>query len=294
MKKHFTRIATLLMTIALVLGFVSCINSPQRQQKIMEMFDSFPKSDQYILATKDKILVGEKEIDLNSVKYNGERCHLIAAEETGAYAYFRSGQAENSVGIVYISYAPVEVQLLTTVENLPSILVTEYCESKLYFRVSDPQSNRNQLYFIYDILSGESGYVDTNQQPDDFESSADHHRSSVYTICIDQNDGGNCLRVTKKETGETKIIDNTLIGTCEEGKQILDMARVPELGRGCSTAYEKNGDIYVLFLYTTDGFLGNPCHYYILKYNFENHCMEYYTSVFFETYPEVIKDLYIP
>ena len=293
MKSFFVRVLAILIMAALMLSLVACTNAPQRQKKITEMFDSFPKSDQYILALKDKILMGDKEIDLNSVTYNGKRCNVIAVEENGAWAYFSSGEAENTLGIVYITYDPVEIQLLTTVENFSYVIHTEYCENKLYFRVSDPENDRKQRYFVYDVLNGESVYIDTNKMPDDFERTVDHHRSAVYTMQRGFNDSENYLTVTKKETGETKTIDNSLIGTCEEGKQILAMAKGAELGTGCSTAYEKNGDIYVLFLYVTDGFLGSPCHYYILKYNFENHCMEYYTSVFFDDYPSIL-DLYIP
>lgn len=71
------------------------------------------------------------------------------------------------------------------------------------------------------------------------------------------------------------------------------MGRSNNLGAGCSTAYEKDGAIYVMFYYNTDGFLGSPCHYYILKYHFETHSTEYHTSILFEEYPDHIKDLYI-
>lgn len=40
--------------------------------------------------------------------------------------------------------------------------------------------------------------------------------------------------------------------------------------------------------------MGSPCHFYVMKYDFDSHTLEYYTSVFFEEYPESVYDLYIP
>ena len=84
-----------------------------------------------------------------------------------------------------------------------------------------------------------------------------------------------------------------LLKTCAEGRAIIEMGS-RDLGTGCTTAYEKDGDIYVVYAYITDGFLGSPCHFYVMKYDFDSHTLEYYTSVFFEEYPEPVYDLYIP
>ena len=101
------------------------------------------------------------------------------------------------------------------------------------------------------------------------------------------------LLITKIESGETKEVDYSLFDTFEEGKKILALGNMFDLGTHCSDFYEQDGEIYLTYLYQ-DGFLGNPCHFFILKYDFEQNTLSYYTSLFFEEYQDHVSLLYIP
>ena len=289
-----TKRAALTVCLLILAGsLLSCENTIEHQKKITQTFASFDNSEQYILLTAYEIHIGKRVIDLDSITYNGEPCHMILTDAEGVYAYSYEPEPETSFSILYVDYETLTPTLLTTVPWDDSIIAAEHFNNSLCFRTYDRQSE-GQIYLVYDLSTGEISTVDTDDADYcDIEESGDHNRSSVYTIIGKAEWMENTLRVTKKETGETKVLDNSLLKTCAEGRAIIEMGS-RDLGNGCSPAYEKDGDIYVVYAYITDGFLGSPCHFYVMKYDFDNHALEYYTSVFFEEYPESVYDLYIP
>ena len=291
--KKITSILLVLLLCLLPFNLTSCFNSEEKIQEIKDTFDSFENSDQYILITPKEIHVGKQITKIADLKYENEPCHIIYTLENGAYAYACESASDLSVNIVFIEYDTFEIKLLSTVEIPSKIIIAEHYNNQLYFRMDDPKTEEvNQVYFVYDINTAQTHTIDTDDITVDFEKSADHSRSDVFTINSHMGFLRNYLRVTDKETGKSRKITNSQLTTCEEGKAIVKLGRI-NLGTGVTTAFEKDGDVYVLYYYITDGFLGDPCHCYIMKYDFDDNTMEYYTSIFFEKYPESACDLYI-
>ncbi len=290
--KKITSILLVLLLCLLPFNLTSCFNSEEKIQEIKDTFDSFENSDQYILITPKEIHVGKQITKIADLKYENEPCHIIYTLENGAYAYACESASDLSVNIVFIEYDTFEIKLLSTVEIPSKIAIVEHYNNQLYFRMDDPKTEEfNQVYFVYDINTAQTHTIDTDDITVDFEKSADHNRSDVFTI----NKHGlfrNKLKVTNKETGKSRNISNSLLKTCNEGKTIINLGR-GDLGAGTVCACEKNGDIYVVFFYMTDGFLGSPCHCYIMKYDFDEHNLEYYTSIFFEKDPGTVYDVYV-
>ena len=276
------------------LPLASCINSERKIQKVKDTFDSFENSDEYILITRDEIHVGKRIVNISDVQYDGNPCHIVFTKGNGAYAYSFAQDAKLSVNIVYVDFETLGVRLLSNIEVPSKIIAAEHFHNALYFRMDDPEVDEfKQIYFVYDLETMKTQTVDADALSFDIETSGDHNRSQVFSIEVESGAFNTQLRVTRKDTGESKVIDNALIDTCAEGKTIVKLGK-NGLGTGCSTAYEKDGDIYVLYFYLADGFLGEPCYAYVMKYDFAGHTMEYYTAIYFETYPENICDLYIP
>lgn len=298
MKHTFKRLMLTVLATLLVLSLVACENSPQKQQEIIDTFASFPYSDRYILVTAYELRIGERVIDRATLTYNGERCSIILAEQDGAYAWTYANEAKTEINILYIPFDTLEVTLLAK-HALPnsdcSVIETEHYNGKLHFRQINPDSAYfGQIYFVYDIATGDTETIYVASLPYDIEKAADNNRSEQFSLMRGKTeDDENTLFVTKKATGETKTVDNSLLTTCEEGRKIVALGE-RDLGTHCHTAFERDGVIYVLFLYVTDGAFGWPCHYYIMKYDFDSHTLQYYTSIFFEEYPDYFDDFYIP
>lgn len=273
---------------------VSCTNTHKKQREIIQAFDAFPNAEEYILITADEICVGNQMISGEKVQYEGTRCHIIHSEADGAWAYANGG--EGKVNIVFFEYETETATLIDSITVPGGVIAAEQYGGEFYFRADDPDTEEfKQIYFVYNLETKETRTVATDALPIDIETSGDHNRSSLYTIQIAATSSmEECqMTVTKNETGEVKTIDNSLLETCEEGKAILAFSPKRNIS-GCTAAYEKDGDIYLAYLYITDGFLGSPCHYFILKYDFDSHTAQYYTSIYFQHFPESAYDLYIP
>ncbi|MBE6639236.1 MAG: hypothetical protein E7616_07280 [Ruminococcaceae bacterium] len=292
MKKK--RLITLLLVVILVsCSLISCENSSRKQREIINTFSSFDNSDEYILITAYEIHIGNKIIDRKTLCYNDAPMQVIISDAKGVYAYCEDAESD-LVNIVYMEYETNEITLIDTVSVPSPIIAAEYYDEGLYFRTDDPQKEDfGQIYFVYDLTTGQTSRVDTDALPYDIEKSGDHNRSPLYMMQTDLGSAQNRLKITHRESGESKIADNSLLETCAEGKKILELGK-ENMGAGCSEAFEKDGEIYLAYFYITDGFLGSPCHIFIMKYDFESHTLSYHTSICFPQYPETIVDLYIP
>ncbi len=295
MKHTFKRLMLTVLATLLVLSLVACENSPQKQQQIISTFDSFGYTDRYILVTAHELRIGDRVIDLNSITYDGKRCSITMVNGEGAYAWTCADEEERSINILYVPYDTLEAMLLATHALPDHVIHDEYYNGKLYFRTSNPKSSfYGHLCLVYDIATGAIETVPAASLPYDIEKAADNNRSEQFSLMRGKTeDDENTLFVTKKATGETKTVDNSLLTTCEEGRKIVALGE-RDLGTHCHTAFERDGVIYVLFLYVTDGAFGWPCHYYIMKYDFDSHTLQYYTSIFFVEYPDYFDDFYIP
>lgn len=280
-----------LLTLATVFVLSSCY-TPDKQQKIIDTFNSFDNSEEYILITPGEIHVGKNIINIRDLNYNTSPCYVIAGEQNGAYAYSHNPQSEFQIDILFFEYETQSLTLLSSLTLPDKILGVDYSDNAFYFETKDP-SEGVRLYYIYDVITAQTQIVDSSEISDDAFKSQDHNRSELFSITTESSIVKNQTKVTKKSTGETKYIDNSLLATCTEGQAIYNLGRFG-LGSGSCAAYEKDGYIYTVHVYYVDGALGYPCCYYIMRYDFEAHSFEYYTAIMFEQDPESIKDLFIP
>ena len=288
------KLVTVVLAVCLLAsGMISCTNSKEKQQRIIDTFNSFTNAKEFVLITNDDIRLGDTVIDRDRVQYEGTHCLFIFSEADGTWAYANGG--EGKVNIVFFEYETETATLVDSITVPGGAFAAEQYGGEFYFRADDPDTEEfKQIYYVYDPDTRETRTVGTDDLPIDIEKSGDHNRSSLYTIQSDMTSSmENKLIVTKKETGETKTVDSSILKTCDEGQTILSFTGHWNISNS-TTAYEKDGDIYVAYFYITDGFLGAPCHIFIMKYDFDSHTAEYYTSVYYELFPESIIDLYIP
>lgn len=170
-----------------------------------------------------------------------------------------------------------------------------YSDNTIYFRTDDPNDDDGkQLYCYYNIVTGDVGEIDT---VDIFiEKYSDNNSSDTYTVKYDDGAlsalAGGKMIITNNLTGETKELVKKDLESCEEGEKILAFGSI---AASCFVqTYVKEDTVYFANLYITDGLLGDPCHCFIMKYDFQNNALEYHTSIYFKEYPERIVDMYIP
>lgn len=294
--KNAKRIIIISMLLVITLGtFSGCINSKYKQQEIINTFDSFENARDYVFVTSspDCLYVRDNVIDLDRLTYDGAPCHYISTTTTCAYFYAYHSQSKSAVDLLSLSYQTLELTFIATVEAENEITRANYCNGEVYFVEYNKGATPSSSYLIYNIETKQSRNVEYQTVSEDvFEN----FQSEKYTITYEDAEWSleTKLLVKNNATGEKKTVGRSLLKTCEQGKTIIGLGDVYDTTSPMDY-YEHNGEIYIVYTYLVDGFLGYPSCVYIMKYDFDSHTMQYYTSVFMENFPEgSIYDFKIP
>ena len=281
--------------LAIVLAFSGCINSEQVQQSIIDTFASFESAEDYVFVTEspDRLYIRENVIDLDEVTYEGRPCYYISTETNCAYFFAYHSGSNSTVDLLSMSYQTLEVSLVDTIEAQKEITRGKYYNGEVYFVLWDQEAAPQNAYLIYNLATAQT----RNAAYDSVSSDIfDNFQSEKYTIsCKDEKPlFESKLLVKHNGTGEEKTVGYALLKTCEEGQKIFELGDIYGT-YGAFDWYEHNGEIYIVYVYLVDGFLGYPCCAYVMKYDFEGHTMQYYTSVFMKDFPEgSLDDFRIP
>lgn len=300
MKRFVKLISVVLLLTLCATALTSCSYSAERVQTIIETVESFEQKGDFIILSYHYVAINEKTIKRKEIKYEKTVREFVACDENGVYAYAFDQEDKQKVDIIYLPYdsETLEAQFIKTVNVPDTVTDVKYWEGKFYLRSKRFEgSGIDQVYTVYDKNTDEVSVKSTEHLSEEEENglfASNTSRSENYAfIDLSPNDPFKYkIKIQHKKTGEERIIDESFIERCEEGKALskllrdLDINIMPDF---C----EKDGYIYTVFYCNTDGFLGYPCHHIILKYDFENDTVEYYGSVMYEDYPEWILQLII-
>lgn len=286
----FKKIITAILGISLILGLTSCGYSEKKQEKVAAMFDSFPKMQQSIILTNHKLVIGDKHYDLSEIKYEGKECNILFLEETGFYSYTYN-QEDLSVQFLFTKYENFENTLLGT-DTLPSKIINDFWGNNCFwFRMDDPATEEfKQMYYTWNIETQQTAIINSEEVSDNYEYSADNNRSPQFSFQRNDKMFNDSLDITDNNTNTTKRIDKSILKTFDEGKQIKKNALEP--GFDISHVFEKDGDIYFISYYGVEAW-GDPCYYYVVKWNFEKETCELYAYIYFDQFQDWIVDMYI-
>lgn len=280
------------LCFALIFTLSCChVNTDKEIEEIVDMFDGFNNASGAILLTCNQLVVDGVHYDLNDIQYKEQRSNIVFLEENGFYSYIYDRETL-TVEFLFTYYENFETTVLGTAV-LPSGIITDFFADRCFwFRMDDPQVDKfKQIYFSWNIDTAQAEVKDTNTVPDNYESAQDNHRSANYSFHYKSRPYfGQSLYITNNETGVTKRISKTMLNQFEEGKKIKQIHA--ETVFNIDKVFEKDDDIYLSSLLGV-GFLGYPCYYYIVKWNFETEEFQYYTAVYFEEYQDWLDDLYI-
>ena len=292
--KNVKRIIIISMLLAILGTFSGCINSEHTKQEIINTFNSFENSQDYVFVTfaPNRLHVRNNVIDLDDLTYDGAPCHYISTTTTCAYFYAYPFESESTVDLLSLSYQELELSLVATVEAENKIIGADYYNGEVYFTEYNDGATPSKSYLIYNV---EANQTRTAEYESVSENVFDNFQSERYTVKRSAPAFPDCkLLVKSNATGEEKTVGRSLLKTCEQGKAIIGLGDVYATA-GPVDYYENNGEIYIVYIYLVDGVLGYPSCVYIMKYDFDSHTMQYYTSVFMDNYPEgSIDDFKIP
>ena len=274
----------------MVISLSSCGYSEAKQNEIISMFDSFDKSQNCVILTEKLLVVRDTQYNLSEIQYNDKRCNIVLLEEDGFYAY-TFDREELSVEFLFTYYESFESVLLGT-ETVPSNVINGFfADNCFWFRMNDPKTDEfNQIYYAWNVDTHQITIVDTDDLPQDFEYAKDNNRSKEYSFSYNSKVWNRSIDVTDNNTKITKTIDKSVLNTFEEGQKISRMRHMKLFD--VAHVFERDGDVYFASFFEV-GPLGDPCYYYVVKWNFETEECDFYTSFYFEEFQDHIYDMYI-
>ena len=291
-------IISFVLLIVLIFNFSSCGYSDKETQELKEALTPYDRSNPYIFITdNDHIYTESGFVNLDDITYEGEKCHLIRPDAYGMYAYSAEDNLDLTINIIYIEYHTREITLVKSLLLPKKLNDISLIKGIFYIRMDDPETDeQKQIYFLYDMNNDQTSTVDTKdyyayvKMADGY--SEHFYNFERYTLSAITTGATifspNKYYITDNQTGMIKELDESLLDTCEEGKIIRSSD--PFLSMHC--AYEKDGYVYLLFGHT-QGLFENE-NYFIMKYDFETHTLEYYATIWEAFNDDVVPYLLIP
>lgn len=276
--------------IVLILSLTGCSYHERKKQAIASMFDSFDKSEDFVLLTCFELVVDGTHYDLEDIKYSDQRCNIVFLQEDGFYSYIYHEDTLH-VEFLYTLYDTFETISLGT-DILPSKIIHSFWgDNSFWFRMDNPDTDEHQqMYYSWCINTNQVNLVDSDSISRDYEYSIDCNRSTKYSFAYTSKLFGDYLKITDNESGITKKVNRSVLNTFEEGKKIKKSNSSTRFN--ISQAFEDNGTIYFVSILGVD-LAGDPCYCYVYRWNFETEECEFYTSIRFESYQEWVADMYI-
>ena len=289
------KLLTVIVSLILIVSLTSCGYSESHQEKIVSTFESFENSQDIILLTNHQLIVKGERYDLSDIKYDDKYCNIVHLDENGFYSFTKS--SDNEVSFLFTDYESFEPELLG-MDVLPSDLIASFfADGKFGFRIDDNPltDSRDHAYYFWSVETRQPKIVDYSEDiRNTLEWTKDNRRSKDYTFSspvLPSLIFGSYLDVTHVGSGETKRIDYKTVLSFNEGKEFQKLIDCTYFS--VSRVFEREGDIYFISYYQV-GLLGDPCCYWVAKWNFETEECEYYTSLIFDEYQDHIDDMYIP
>ncbi|MBE6529271.1 MAG: hypothetical protein E7680_01545 [Ruminococcaceae bacterium] len=297
------KLCCILLCIAMLFSMTSCfLFNEAKKNEAIALFESFPKSQNFILLTCKQLVVNDVHYDLSDIQYHGQRCNIVFLEEDGFYSYLYDWETL-SVEFLFTRYENFETVSFgedTLPAAIPGGSGEGYFKDRCFcFILRDPEADHfKRICYSWNIDTAQKEIIDVDSLSYDYKLRCDNFRSENYSFLKNTETISSLwnpnpyIDVTNKKTGVTKRFDkNTLYGF-DEGMRIkkIQKGTAPNIK---DTVFEKNGDIYFASIFIMGDLSHDPSYYYIVKWNFETERCEFFTSVFFEDYPEWISDLYI-
>ena len=281
-----------LLIVAIMLSCVSCslpFSVGQTTPEDVEtMFNSFNKSEDYVLLTLFELVIKGEHYDRSEIKYNGKETNIVFLEEDGFYSYTYSAE-DLLVELLYTTYDSFETTELYETE-LPSKMLDgcHYVDNCFWLRLDDPSTDKfKQIYYCWNVVDKTEKIVDEFPYS---VLSVDNNRTKDYTFIYHSGAFNNTLDIIDNDTGVNKIITKSILRTFEEGKQISRLNSSVVFAP--KQVYVIGDDIY----FTASvgiGFLADIQYYYILKWNFNTEECTFITSTRFDKFQEWVDDMII-
>lgn len=289
MKILFSILSIILLFAIVFLVPIAFGYNETEQEEVIAMFESFEKKQDVILLTCFELVIDDMHYDRSEILYNGNQCNIVSLDEDGFYSYTYNEETL-TVEFLFTRYEDFETTMLGTTVLIGRLVNDFFGDDCFWFRISDSRTEESdQVYFAWNVETKQGEIVDDVLE--EYEYSIDNNRTENYTFVRDNRIlFPGYIDVTDNETGVTKRIDRNVLNKFEEGTKIKQINKMTVFD--VDHVFVKDGTIYFISYFEV-GFLGSPCYYYVVKWDFETEECEYYTALFFEEDQEWIDDMYI-
>ena len=89
----------------------TCVPNEKKLKRVEEMFNSFPKANNYVLLTNRELVYRGNRIPLEEITYNGDYGPIVYLDQEGFYSYVRD-DSELTVTFYYTTYADLRSEEL--------------------------------------------------------------------------------------------------------------------------------------------------------------------------------------
>ena len=238
--------------------------------------------------THFELVVKGEHYERDKIKYNGKDTTILFLDEDGFYSYAFDKQTL-SVEFLYTTYANFEVTKLGETTLHTRIIHSFFGDYCFWFRIDDVSLDEfGQVYYCWNIAEKTGSIV--NDVERSYEYSIDNNRTKCYTFHHQNTLFDSILEITHNDTAVKKIIDNSILKTFEEGKQISES--------NSGTVFDPE-QVYIVGddVYFVSGFGVGPLagrhYYYVVKWNFNTEECTFLTSVYFDYFQEWVDDMII-
>jgi hypothetical protein len=145
------KLLSFILCIAIIFSLTSCDYSEKKKQAALSTFESFEKSENFILLTCFELVIHGTRYDLDDIKYNGQKCNIVFLEEDGFYSYIYD-QDTLSVEFLFTLYENFETTPLGT-ETVPSkIISASFADNRFLFWMDDTRTDEpKKMYYSWCI-----------------------------------------------------------------------------------------------------------------------------------------------
>ena len=271
------------LLVCLIFGVLpSCVPNPSYSK---ELFKDMPLDTGCVLLTDDYLCVGDRQLLRDEITYDDRKCVTSVLTAEGMYAFAAGKSASDPSDILFIPYDTMTPE---PVGSIPArVRGTKYADGCIFLYAAPEKEDGPIPVYVYNVSSRETYFLDSGV--DGVPLGKDElFWSERYEILSVQGE----ISINDKQSGETRQIEKSMVKDCPEGRTMWD--KIGFVGISDITVVgEQNGTIYLGGTYLDDGFLGYPCHVFILSYDFDTEEVAFCTYVYFEKFQSPRK-VYVP
>ena len=288
----------LLAGLLLLGGWAACMTcvcdacfrpNDKNSERAEEMFNAFPRSDNYVLLTNRELVYRGNRIPLDEITYDGRSGCIVYLDQEGFYSYVMD-DSELTVTFFYTTYADLIPEELGQI-GVPGRLSFDCVFYDGAYNLSlATQTDGEWQNYEYRWSVAEKALVEPYETKPYDTDSLFNCRESDYAIENKPALFYDKVKITEKSTGVEKTISKKVLKSLTEDRKVK--RAFSSILFQAKQAYAVGDDLYLVFFFGVDSW-GDELYVYVVKWNFQTEESAFFTWVYFDKSPDSVKDFII-